>query len=80
MSDSAETGAVNNKGQVYSSNSGTAVYESLYIADGSIIPTPVGVNTLFTISALAERINILISKDRGWHIDMKQKKHSELDW
>jgi len=65
----AEHGVVNHKGQVFSSNQGTAVYENLYISDGSVIPRTLGVNPLLTISALAERCCTLIAKDRGWTIN-----------
>lgn len=68
MGDSAETGVVNHKGQVFSGETGTAVYENLYVCDGSTIPAAVGVNPLFTISAVAERAMALAAKDRGWTI------------
>jgi cholesterol oxidase len=56
MADTAEKGAVNHLGQVFSSQSGARAYGDLYVADGSIVPLPLGVNPLLTISALAERI------------------------
>lgn len=69
MGEDAERGAVNHKCQVFSSQSGSDVYEGLYVADGSIIPVPLGVNPLLTISALAERCCVLIAQDHGWQID-----------
>ncbi|MGI9021868.1 MAG: alpha/beta fold hydrolase [Acidimicrobiales bacterium] len=69
MSDAAERGVVNHKGQVFSGPAGTDVYESLYVSDGSVIPSPVGVNPLLTISALAERCCALLVRDRGWSLD-----------
>lgn len=69
MGEDAEHGVVNHKCQVFSSPSGSDVYEGLYVADGSIIPVPLGVNPLLTISALAERCCVLIAQDRGWLID-----------
>lgn len=69
MADTAEHGVVNHKGQVFSGPSGTDVYENLYVADGSVIPRPLGVNPLLTISALAERCVANIAADRSWTID-----------
>ncbi|MGO8788946.1 MAG: alpha/beta fold hydrolase [Terriglobia bacterium] len=69
MADRADGGVVNHKGQVFSGPAGDAVYDSLYVADGSVIPTPLGVNPLLTISAVAERCLALLTKDRGWKID-----------
>jgi cholesterol oxidase len=68
MADNAAQGVVNDRGQVYSCASGTATYSNLYVADGSIVPTSVGVNPLFTISALAERQMALMIADKGWAI------------
>jgi cholesterol oxidase len=48
MAGSAETGVVDHLGQVFG-------YEHLYVADGSILPTPLGRNPSHTIAALAER-------------------------
>lgn len=61
MAASAETGVVNHLGQVFSEAQGTAVYDSLYISDGSVIPRALGVNPLFTISAVAERCCALLA-------------------
>lgn len=65
MSDSPECGPVNHLGQVYDGAGGGSVdlrtgqgrvHEGLYVADGSIIPTALGVNPYMTIGALAERV------------------------
>lgn len=69
MADQAEAGTVNHRGQVYANASGSAVYQNLYVMDGSVIPRSLGVNPLLTISALAERSCDLLARDQGWSID-----------
>ena len=69
MADNAEDGVVNHNGQVFSSASGVAVHDGLYVMDGSLIPRSLGVNPLLTITALAERNCARLAKARGWHID-----------
>jgi cholesterol oxidase len=69
MADDAQRGVVNHKGQVFAGPQGSAVYEGLYVSDGAVIPRPLGVNPLLTISALAERCCALLARDRGWTID-----------
>lgn len=69
MGDDASRGVVNHKGQVYAGASGTETYESLYVCDGSVIPVPLGVSPLLTISAMAERTCAIAAQDRGWNID-----------
>jgi cholesterol oxidase len=54
MGEDHTTGLVNHQGKVF--NDQGSVYDGLYIADGSIVPTAIGVNPFLTISALAERI------------------------
>ncbi|HYO51604.1 alpha/beta fold hydrolase [Archangium sp.] len=73
MADLAETGVVDHAGRVFSSDKGSEVHEGLYVCDGSIVPTSLGVNPLLTISALAERCAMIISEERGWHIDYSAK-------
>ncbi|HZI87271.1 MAG TPA: GMC family oxidoreductase N-terminal domain-containing protein [Pyrinomonadaceae bacterium] len=73
MASSAETGAVNHMGQVFSGPQGTKVYNSLYVSDGSVIPRALGINPLLTISALAERCCALMAKERGWDIKYHAK-------
>lgn len=66
MGEEANSGVVNHKGQVFSSNHGSDVYDHLYIADGAIIPTAIGTNPLLTICAITERNARLMASDRGW--------------
>lgn len=58
MADSSADGVVDPYGRVYDTATADpgAVYDGLYVADGSIIPTALGVNPSLTISALALRI------------------------
>jgi choline dehydrogenase-like flavoprotein len=56
MGKDATTGVVNSFGQVFKGQSGNDFYTDLYVIDGSIIPSPLGVNPSLTISALAFRI------------------------
>ncbi|HEY2385264.1 MAG TPA: GMC oxidoreductase [Terriglobia bacterium] len=69
MAESADQGVVNHKGQVFSGAADGAVYDGLLVSDGSIIPMPLGINPLLTISAIAERNCALLAADRGWNID-----------
>lgn len=68
MAEDATRGVVNHKGQAFAGRTGAGVYDSLYVCDGSVIPRPLGVNPLLTISALAERCLFLLAKDRGWNL------------
>ena len=66
MGESAATGVVNHRGQVFDVSAGVrsnAVQPGLYVVDASIIPTALGNNPLLTIAALAERIADLIVSD-----------------
>jgi len=69
MADDATKGVVNHKGEVFSSTTGTDVHKGLYVSDGAVVPLPLGVNPLITISALAERTCELMAKDYGFTIN-----------
>jgi cholesterol oxidase len=47
-------GAVDEHGRVFTGDG--AVHEGLFVADGALLPSALGVNPFLTISALAERI------------------------
>jgi cholesterol oxidase len=66
MADDAQRGVVDHRGRVFSSSQGNAVYENLVVADGSIVPMPLGVNPLLTISALAERSMGILCAENDW--------------
>ncbi|CAB4385335.1 unnamed protein product [Rhizophagus irregularis] len=68
MGKDGKFGVINHKGQVFIGNS-KDVHEGLYVCDGAIIPTALGVNPFFTICALAERICEYAAKDRDWSIN-----------
>ena len=69
MAERADDGVVDHAGRVFSGASGSDTYDSLWIADGSVVPTSLGVNPLFTISALAERSCAILAEERRWIID-----------
>jgi cholesterol oxidase len=70
MGADGRSGVVNHKGQVFdaASDDASAVHEGLYVCDGAVIPCPLGIHPLLTITALAERAMILLARDRGWHM------------
>jgi cholesterol oxidase len=53
MAAGADRGVVDHRCRVLTPGGG--VHDGLYVMDGSVIATPLGVNPLLTISALAER-------------------------
>jgi cholesterol oxidase len=65
MGDDGERGVVDHAGRVFMGANGT-VHDGLVVADGAIVPRPLAVNPLLTISALAERASDLLAADRGW--------------
>ena len=70
-----DSGVVDHKCRVFdgSADDPAAVHDGLYVCDGAALPSPVGVNPLLTISAVAERAAIHLAKDRGWSFDVQPK-------
>ncbi len=67
MGREAADGVVNHKSEVFDASPGRgagAVHDGLYVIDGSIIPRSLGVNPLFTITALSERALAHMLADR----------------
>lgn len=69
MGDDSTSGVVDHVGQVFDGVTATSLHDGLFVCDGAILPTPLGVNPLLTISALAERACVYIARARGWSID-----------
>jgi choline dehydrogenase-like flavoprotein len=75
MGDDASSGVVDSFGNIFQGNSGNAKYDGLYVVDGSIIPTSLGVNPSLTISALAFR-----SAEHIVNTYLKGKEDPKLFW
>ena len=85
MADDASQGGTNHKGQLFSGSSGTDVYSTFYVCDGSVVPTSLGVNPLWTISAIAERCAVYMAEDHQWSVSSKKKmnmgvKKETMEW
>jgi cholesterol oxidase len=68
MGEDAASGVVDHKCRVFDAAPGRprdAVHEGLYVCDGSVLPCPVGIHPLLTITAVAERAMLLFARDRG---------------
>ncbi len=68
MGEDRSQGVVNDRCQVFNGAPDAApdaVHEGLYVCDGAVIPRPLGVNPLLTISAIAERAMMLLLEDHA---------------
>ena len=75
------SGVVSHKCQVFDGRPeapADAVLTGLYVCDGSVIPRPLGVNPLLTITALAERAMIHLAADRGWQFSDERRYDAPL--
>ena len=73
MGHDREHGVVDHKCRVFDAGPGAAhaaVHDGLYVIDGSVMPRPLGVNPLITITAVAERAMILLAADIGRTLDV----------
>jgi cholesterol oxidase len=64
-------GVVDHRGEVFDSSrkSASGKHDGLFVMDGSIVPTALGLNPSLTIAALAERSSALMAAERKWTID-----------
>ena len=69
MGETASSGTVNHKCQVFASTSGEDVHAGLYVCDGAVIPRSIGCNPLLTISALTERAMVHFARDHNLGFD-----------
>ena len=63
-----DSGAVDHAGRVFDGGAGlgaNAVHAGLHVIDGAIIPRSLGVNPLLTITALAERAMLHVTREHG---------------
>ncbi|MGZ5822378.1 MAG: GMC family oxidoreductase N-terminal domain-containing protein [Hyphomicrobium sp.] len=76
------SGVVNHKGQVFDAGPGAApnaVHTGLYVSDGAVVPCPLGIHPLLTITALAERAMIHLARDYGWEMDTRDVQPGALE-
>ena len=62
------SGVVDHAGRVFdgaADKDASAVHAGLHVVDGAIIPRSLGVNPLLTITALAERAMLHITREHG---------------
>lgn len=65
MGHDAKSGTVNADCQVFTGR-GTDVHEGLYVCDGAVIPTSLGLNPFLTITAVSERAMDVLVKSKSF--------------
>lgn len=69
MADDASGGVVDHLGRAFRGATGSEVHDGLFVCDGSILPRPLDVNPLLTISGLAERTAAEMAREHHWPLD-----------
>lgn len=70
MGEDAASGVVDADCRVYAGHAGSDVHPGLLVCDGSVMPRPLGVNPLLTITAVTERAMIRLAEAKGRVIDL----------
>ena len=76
MGDDAGQGVVDHRCRVFDTAPGRArdaVHDGLYVCDASVLPCPIGIHPLLTITAVAERAMLLFARDRGMPLDVSPR-------
>ena len=69
-------GVIDHRGRVFDGDAGAperAVHEGLYVSDGSMMPRSLGVNPLFSITALTERMLLHFAESHQLRYDIAAK-------
>ena len=74
MADDGAQGVVNHLGQVFR-GTGDALHDGLYVLDGAIVPTSLGVNPFLTIAALAWRACEVLRAAQAWDAPPAKPAH-----
>jgi cholesterol oxidase len=71
MAETSEQGVVAPDGRVFDPSKGPkGLHDGLYVCDGAVMPSALGVSPLLTITALAERAMALLAKQLGRKLDL----------
>jgi cholesterol oxidase len=72
MGETVEQGVVAPDGRVFDPTKGPkGVHDGLYVCDGAVVPSAIGVSPLLTITGLAERTMILAAQQLQRKLDVK---------